>query len=67
MCDFGAENKSHVSTANIRIWKVQNLGETDMIVTYEDQKTPSYAWHLTKNCLCDGCDILRGGIFDHGV
>ena len=20
-----------------------------------------------KNCLCDGCDILRGGIFDHGV
>ena len=28
--------------------EVQNLGETDMIVTYEDQKTPSYAWHLTK-------------------
>ena len=46
--------------------EVQNLGETDMIVTYEDQKTPSYALHLT-NCLCDGCDILRGGIFDHGV
>ena len=46
--------------------EVQNLGETDMIVTYEDQNTvlcmASY-----KNCLCDGCDILRGGIFDHGV
>ena len=28
--------------------EIQNLGETDMIVTYEDQKTPSYAWHLTK-------------------
>ena len=28
--------------------EVQNLGETDMIVTYEDQKTPFYAWHLTK-------------------
>ena len=32
--------------------EVQNLGETDMIVTYEDQKTPSYAWHLTKTAFC---------------
>lgn len=28
--------------------EVQNVGETDMIVTYEDQKTPSFAWHLIK-------------------
>ena len=35
--------------------EVQNLGETVLCMA-------SY-----KNCLCDGCDILRGGIFDHGV
>lgn len=28
--------------------EIQNLGETDIIVTYEDQKTPSKAWHLIK-------------------
>lgn len=28
--------------------EVQNLGETDIIVTYEDQKTTSYAWHICK-------------------
>lgn len=28
--------------------EVQNLGETDIIVTYEDQKTPAMAWHLLK-------------------
>ena len=33
-CDPGAE--------------IRNLGETDSIVTYEDQKTPSAAWHVTK-------------------
>lgn len=27
---------------------VQNLGETDIIVTYEDQKTPALAWHIIK-------------------
>lgn len=27
---------------------VQNLGETDIIVTYEDQKTPAPAWHIIK-------------------
>ncbi len=27
---------------------VENLGETDIIVTYEDQKTPAYAWHIIK-------------------
>lgn len=27
---------------------IQNLGETDIIVTYEDQKTPPRAWHLLK-------------------
>lgn len=27
---------------------VQNLGETDIIVTYEDQKTPAFAWHIIK-------------------
>ena len=27
---------------------IQNLGETDIIVTYEDQKTPAYAWHIIK-------------------
>ena len=47
--------------------EVQNLGETDMIVTYEDQKNTVLCMASYKNCLCDGCDILRGGIFDHGV
>ena len=27
---------------------VQNLGESDIIVTYEDQKTPALAWHIIK-------------------
>ena len=27
---------------------VQNLGEADIIVTYEDQKTPALAWHIIK-------------------
>ena len=27
---------------------VQNLGETDIIVTYEEQKTPALAWHIIK-------------------
>ena len=27
---------------------VENLGETDIIVTYEDQKTPAAAWHIIK-------------------
>lgn len=27
---------------------VDNLGETDIIVTYEDQKTPALAWHIIK-------------------
>nr|WP_294493102.1 stage V sporulation protein AA [uncultured Mediterraneibacter sp.] len=27
---------------------VRNLGETDIIVTYEDQKTPAFAWHILK-------------------
>ncbi len=28
--------------------EVQNLGETDIIVTYENQKTPVLIWHLLK-------------------
>lgn len=28
--------------------EVQNLGETDIIVTYENQKTPPLAWHILK-------------------
>ncbi len=27
---------------------VQNIGETDIIVTYENQKTPAPAWHMIK-------------------
>ena len=27
---------------------IQNMGETDIIVTYEDQKTPAFAWHIIK-------------------
>ncbi|HJB46062.1 MAG TPA: stage V sporulation protein AA [Candidatus Mediterraneibacter surreyensis] len=27
---------------------IQNLGESDMIVTYEDQKTAPAAWHIIK-------------------
>ncbi len=28
--------------------EVQNLGETDIIITYEDQKTPVFFWHILK-------------------
>lgn len=28
--------------------EVQNLGETDIIITYEKQQTPSYIWHICK-------------------
>lgn len=28
--------------------EVQNLGETDIIVTFENQKTPSKFWHIVK-------------------
>lgn len=28
--------------------EVQNLGETDIIVTYENQKTSPYTWHILK-------------------
>ncbi|HJA67070.1 stage V sporulation protein AA [Lachnoclostridium sp. An169] len=28
--------------------EVQNLGETDIIITYEDQKTPAFFWHILK-------------------
>lgn len=31
--------------------EIQNLGETDILVTYEDQKTPSMAWHVIKTAL----------------
>ena len=27
---------------------IRNLGETDIIVTYEDQKTPAPFWHIAK-------------------
>ena len=28
--------------------EVRNLGETDIIITYEKQQTPSYVWHICK-------------------
>ena len=28
--------------------EIQNLGETDIIVTYENQKTPPLLWHILK-------------------
>lgn len=28
--------------------EIQNLGETDIILTYEDQKTPPMLWHILK-------------------
>lgn len=28
--------------------EVQNLGETDIIITYEKQQAPSYVWHICK-------------------
>lgn len=28
--------------------EVQNLGETDIIINYEKQQTPSYVWHICK-------------------
>ena len=33
---------------SIRMLRFQNLGETDIIVTFEDQKTPGKLWHVLK-------------------
>ena len=32
----------------VSVLKIINLGEADIIVTYEDQKTPALAWHIIK-------------------
>lgn len=37
--------------------EVQNLGEADIIVTYENQKTPPYLWHILKVAV-DGSNYL---------
>ena len=31
--------------------EIQNLGEQDIIVTYEDQKTPALIWHIAKTAV----------------
>ena len=31
--------------------EIQNLGESDVIVTYENQKTPPMIWHLLKTAV----------------
>ena len=55
---FGKAGKQRVVVSVLKIiecihgsypgLQVQNLGETDIIVTYEDQKTPALAWHIIK-------------------
>lgn len=30
--------------------EIRNLGEPDIIVTYEDQRTPALFWHIVKTC-----------------
>ncbi|MCU6746293.1 MULTISPECIES: stage V sporulation protein AA [Lachnospiraceae] len=31
--------------------EIQNLGEQDIIVTYEEQKTPAFFWHIAKTAM----------------
>ena len=31
--------------------EVQNMGEQDIIITYEEQKTPGIAWHVIKTAI----------------
>lgn len=31
--------------------EVQNMGEQDIIITYEEQKTPTLAWHIIKTAV----------------
>ena len=40
---------------------VQNLGETDIIVTYEDQKTPALAWHIIKTAFVAAVTFFGAG------
>ena len=42
--------------------EVQNLGETDIIVTYENQKTPPLLWHILKVILVSAV-IFFGSAF----
>ena len=42
--------------------EVQNLGETDIIVTYENQKTPPLIWHILKVVLVSAV-IFFGSAF----
>lgn len=42
--------------------EVQNLGEADIIVTYENQKTPPYLWHILKVAVVAAI-ILFGSAF----
>ena len=37
--------------SGIRKVEIQNLGESDVIVTYENQKTPPMIWHLLKTAV----------------
>ena len=42
--------------------QIQNLGETDIIVTYENQKTPPLLWHILKVVLVSAV-IFFGSAF----
>ncbi len=42
--------------------EIQNLGETDIIVTYENQKTPPLLWHILKVILVSAV-IFFGSAF----
>ena len=47
--------------------EVQNLGETDLIVTYEMQKTPSKWVHVAKTILVVLITIFWSGVFHDGI
>ena len=51
--------------------EIQNLGESDVIVTYENQKTPPMIWHLLKTAVVTVIifwnHIYRSSIFHHGI
>lgn len=39
---------------------IQNMGEQDIIVTYEDQKTPAFIWHLLKTVFVAAITFFGG-------
>ncbi len=67
LCNFRVENQLPVfMNSNPRL-EIQNLGETDIIVTYENQKTPPLLLAHFKVVLVISSDFLWICLLDHGI